>query len=397
MQKKIIALAIAGLVSGAAFAQTNVTIYGVADAAYTYSKLKLKDTPANQPNNRTFSGIEAGGRNGNRIGFRGEEALGNGLKAIFTFEFGNDIDVSSGLTSTRLSFVGLSGNFGSVTLGRQAAPTYLFMGATNANDITSVNPTNLALGDANVFETLSTGGTARWNNSIAYTSPKWSGFDIRAIYSFGEQTRDSFGDASTDASKIGLGVRYANGPLYLTALYQGVNESGTKDIDCNQGGVTASNCADSVDGWVIGGSYDFKVVKVFANYAQEKYDDDDSRGRVKVSNSGKVSGAKHTLWSVGVLVPVSQAGVVTAEYMQFKSTTTAYVDADGIHAMGKAKGFGLGYEHSLSKRTILYTAVSRIKNDKSINWTHAKTRGAIDGAPIYGNSTNFQTGIRHNF
>ena len=78
MQKKIIALAVAGLVSGAAFAQTNVTVYGIMDMSYTYSKI----------GDAKFSGMEAGGWSGPRIGFKGEEALGNGLKTIFTMEFG---------------------------------------------------------------------------------------------------------------------------------------------------------------------------------------------------------------------------------------------------------------------------------------------------------------------
>ena len=61
MQKKIIALAVAGLVSGVAFAQTNVTVYGAVDAAYTYSK----------QGDAKFSGIESGGQNGGRVGFKG--------------------------------------------------------------------------------------------------------------------------------------------------------------------------------------------------------------------------------------------------------------------------------------------------------------------------------------
>ncbi|MDR3221457.1 MAG: porin, partial [Candidatus Accumulibacter sp.] len=76
MQKKIIALAVAGLVSGAAFAQSNVTVYGRADASYAYSKTDFKK----------FQGVENGlgiGGGSSRLGFMGEEALGNGLKALF--------------------------------------------------------------------------------------------------------------------------------------------------------------------------------------------------------------------------------------------------------------------------------------------------------------------------
>ena len=344
MQKKIIALAVAGLVSGVAFAQTNVTIYGVADANYTYSKL----------GNAKFSGVESGGWNGGRIGFKGEEALGNGLKAIFTLEYGNDPDANTALTGTRQSFLGLAGGFGSLTLGRQYAPSGSYLGATNSNDITSVNPTNLMLGGQ--FTTLNTGGGSRWNNSISYNSPNMSGFDMRAIYSFGENVRDSYSDASTDASKLGLGLRYANGPVYVTAMYQSILD--------NDGAGTEGQKA-----WAVGGNYDFKVVKLYANYLEQKDDQADE---------------KKNLWSLGVGVPVGKAGTIKAEYMQFKNK-----DIED----GKAKGFGIGYEHDLSKRTRAYAYVSRINNDDGINLGFSKVAAGMNGE----SNSNLQVGLRHFF
>ena len=355
MQKKIIALAVAGLVSGVAYAQTNVTIYGIADAAYTYSS----------QGGDKFSGIESGGRNGSRVGFRGEEALGNGLKTVFLYEFGTTTDVSSGLGNTRLAYVGLAGKAGTFTLGKQAAPSYLFLGRTNANDVTSVNPTNLMYDNTGgwAFTSMTTGGSARWDNSVAWSSPDWSGFNVRAIYSFGEKIRDSYGDASTDASKVGIGASYANGPLYLTAIYQGLLD----DDGAN---------TEGADSYAIGGHYDFKVVKLFANYLHEKWDDSD---------------VKHTLWSLGLGIPVSQAGTISLEYMQFRAKE--YSD-------GKARGLGIGYEHKLSNRTIIYSALSRINNKDDMNWGFSKVRGAnpVGAAGMYGeNSTNLQVGIRHAF
>ena len=120
MQKKIIALAVAGLVSGVAFAQTNVTIYGVADVGYTYSQ---SDRGNGLSGDYKFSGLRDGtdnGQNGSRIGFKGEEALGNGLKAIFVTEL--RISQTEGTQSgvARRTFVGLSSSkFGTFTAGRQ--------------------------------------------------------------------------------------------------------------------------------------------------------------------------------------------------------------------------------------------------------------------------------------
>jgi len=146
MQKKLIALAVASLASGAAFAQTNVTMYGIADAGYVYSsgdpgrlvpQLPVSATNPNIPVTNSFSGVVSGLLSGSRLGFRGEEALGNGLKAIFTLEYSLNIDDNSGVGNTtsglqaRQQFVGLSGGFGAITLGRQYAPGYQ---ATANND-----------------------------------------------------------------------------------------------------------------------------------------------------------------------------------------------------------------------------------------------------------------------
>ena len=84
MQKKLIALAVAGLASTAAFAQTNVTIYGVADLGYVASSSNRNGTTTGNAN---YNGIDSGIWGGSRIGFKGEEALGNGLKTIFTLEY----------------------------------------------------------------------------------------------------------------------------------------------------------------------------------------------------------------------------------------------------------------------------------------------------------------------
>lgn len=350
MQKKVIALAVAGLVSGAAFAQSNVTIYGVADAFYGYTKGENAD----------FGGINGGGWNGNRVGFKGEEGLGNGLKAIFTYEFGTDIDGSTlGLTNTRLSFVGLSGNFGSATLGKQAAPSYSYIGATSSNDITTVFPTNMILGK--VFPIMNSGGGSRWDNSIAYNSPVVSGFQGKVIYSFGEKVT-TLSDQS-DAGKFGIGGAYTNGPLYLTAMYheQAKDES-------------VATAIGKEKSWAVGGNYDFKVVKLWANYL----DGNDKR---------TFKDADKNLWSVGLSAPIAKAGTLMFEY------TKAKVEESGAKDQ-ETDGYGIGYRHDLSKRTWLYTTVSRMSND---NWKLGGTGLAAGTVTANDDNTNFAIGLRHGF
>jgi predicted porin len=365
MQKKIIAMLVAGLVSGVAYAQSNVTIYGVADIGYNYAK----------SDDNKFSGIQDGGNvglQGSRIGFRGEEALGNGLKAIFNIEFGLNLNngAGDGFRNNRQSFVGLSGGFGTVTMGRQYAPSGAgYLGATSSNGVTSVNISNYHI---QLFRTMQTGNGSRWDNSIAYDSPNWSGLQFRAIYGFGNQIRDSFSDASTDSSRFGLGVKYANGPLYLTAIYQAV-----LDDSASPSGVVGSG---SDKAWAIGGSYDFKVVKLFANYIREKDD-------------YWLNDIKKTYWSLGVGIPVSAVGTVKAEYGRFKTD----VDETRSH------GVSIGYEHAMSKRTTLYTYLARLSNQDNIGGNTNAALGASvnrgDAAVgVFGeNQTGFAIGINHKF
>jgi predicted porin len=368
MQKKIIALAIAGLVSGAAYAQTNVTIYGVADIGYNYAR----------SDDNKFSGIQDGGNvglQGSRIGFRGEEALGNGLKAVFTYEFGVNIDEGegTGFRNTRQAFVGLAGGFGTVTFGRQYSPSGGgYLGPTSSNGITSVNISNYHIQQ---FRTLQTGNGSRWNNSVAYDSPNWSGFQLRAIYSFGDNVRDSFSDSSTDNARFGLGVKYANGPLYLTAIYQAVLDDSTSRRPVIGYG---SNKA-----WAIGGSYDFSVVKLFANYIREKDD------------YWVVGGFKKTYWSLGVSAPVSAVGTVKAEYGRFKTNLRET----------RSHGVSVGYEHAMSKRTTLYTYLARLSNQDNIGGVGfasglngaAINRGNATVGQDGENQTGFAVGINHKF
>ena len=363
MQKKIIALAVAGLVSGAAFAQTNVTVYGVLDVGYQYSK----------SDNLKFSGLESGGMSGNRIGFRGTEALGNGLNAVFQAEFGFKADQfdskgttagAGAISNIRNSWVGLQhATYGTATLGRQNSVAYDWIAKGYASDITGVHSSNLLLSEDSVgFAQLNS--SDRVNNSIKYQSPNWSGFEVRAIYGFGEvvtnKTTGLNGDTS-DAARYGIGAAYKNGPIDVALIYQGIAKNDTVVDD------------GSTNGWSLGGSYDFKVVKVFAQYQVE-------------SNKQKGGDIDKDAWTLGVRVPVGKAGTVIAEYVD----ASADVNTAGVKDFG-ARGYSLGYEHSLSKRTTAYTSYGHINNN-------SVTGAGFSGAAVVGESNNaFNVGVRHVF
>jgi predicted porin len=277
---------------------------------------------------------------------------------------------NAGFSNTRQAFVGLAGGFGTVTFGRQYAPSGAgYLGPTSSNGITSVNISNYHV---QLFRTMQTGNGSRWNNSIAYDSPNWSGIQFRAVYSFADNVRDSFSDSSTDNARFGLGVKYANGPLYLTAIYQALLDDST-----SPNGIVGDG---SDKAWAIGGSYDFSVVKVFANYIREK-------------DNYWWNGLKKTYWSLGVCAPVSAVGTVKAEYGRFKTNVRET----------RSHGVSVGYEHALSKRTTLYTYLARLSNQDNIGGDTAAALGASinRGNATVGqfgeNQTGFAVGINHKF
>lgn len=368
MQKKLIALAIAGLVSAPAFAQSNVTVYGIADAAIGIGSADDND----------FRGVVGGVLSGNRLGFKGSEDLGNGLKAVFTLEYALSIDTNHGIgnnpsgPNTRQSFVGLQGAFGTVALGRQYAPGY-FAGYDAALSA-SISPQSiLTSGSGNL--TITPNSPARWDNAVSYTNT-FGGLTARAIYaarSAEDSARrgltDSFASPARDDS-WGGSLEYANGPLKAGVFYHFVKQPGS----------------DAQKEWYLGGQYDFGAVTLAGSYQV---------GR-DVSAANSTDDRDNKVWNVGVIVPVSAPGKVHVSYGALKEDDAK--DAD-------SKSWVLAYTHALSKRTTAYAAYNRTTNDDSVQNGMVAAPAAVRNAQnqivipaVKGEDSGlFAVGMRHAF
>lgn len=405
MQKKLIALAVAGLASGAAFAQTNVTLYGVADAGYVYSSGSAGHLgPVNIGGNNVFSGIVSGLLSGSRLGFRGEENLGNGLKAVFTLEYALNLDTNTGVGASgglnaRQQFVGLSGEkWGMVAFGRQYAPGYL---ATARND-----PYGGALFEPQSFLSQQAGNSitpnsaARWDNAMTYTSPNWNGFQAKAIYAFGETQGTypvvgglTYNDKTTSVSDNGkwaLGFNYANGPINADLVYQ-QREHVTTNIGVFSGlgngfpaVVTNQFNANgkSVNELYVGGSYDFKAAKVMASWQGQN-----DRNDANLDNQ---------IWSVGVVIPVLQASNIHLAWSELLWDQGH--DNLGINRPlnGNSQAASLGWSTALSKRTTLYAGYVWVRNDNDSTPSGPVAGTDVTGARGQTNNT-FLAGINHAF
>ena len=344
MKKSLIALAVLAA-SGAAMAQSSVTLYGVLDTGLTYSKGEES----------VYGMTHVGGNVNSRLGFRGVEDLGNGLKATFNLEAGMGVDDgnnymdkdSNGMAFRRTSTVGLAGNFGEVRLGRMLTSSYLAVSRYDAFGDTGI-------GGSLAWNIPQTGYAPRTENAISYSSPNFSGFKIGAEYGFGEQQK------ARDSRYFGMGATYDNGPLSLGLGYDRLN-SNTMD------GLLAASDLKTVH---LGGAYNFGVAKLLAFYKQSK-----------VSNAPKFK-----TFGLGVSAPVGAAGEVRASYNNYK------ISDDN----GKADQLSLGYVHNLSKRTALYGTYAYIKNKDGLAF---QLNGAMAGAGLKDGEKQhgLQLGVRHAF
>lgn len=342
MQKKIIALAVAGLVSGAAFAQSNVTVYGIADVAYQFSSSSYVDGVKSQ------SAINDGGQDGSRVGFKGTEDLGNGLKAFFQLETRFHLDSASNIEG-RNSNLGLMGNWGTVKAGSFGSVHDDYNGYSEAGGMGWGN---------GVFAMLATGDA---RNAVEYISPNMSGLEFKVGVStsydnLGEQ--EAIDDSNENLRGYFASAAYANGGLKAAltvdrAKYQ--TESPDKVAKTE---------------WLASVGYDFGVVKVGAGYDRNRTVDNDI---VKT-------------WRVNIGAPISANDAVALSYSRQK------VDYDAAGSDAKGSGWGLSYSHAMSKRTNVYATYGHV----SLNDTAEATGDVgMDGAGTYRSA--FKVGMRHFF
>jgi predicted porin len=379
MQKKIIALAIAGLASTAAFAQSNVTIYGVADATFD----SIKTTGSVEPRHNRIS------TNSSLIGFKGSEALGNGLTAVFQFEGSVGFDGGSAFGgANRDSYVGVAGGFGTIVAGNLTGPTRAFGAAVDVNaGATGIaansgiigkfggflqGVTTTALGDPTANNNIGRSATAsgpfdtRWKNTIAYISPTMAGFTVIGAYVANENKTNSINTYGYD-----VGVKYAAGPVLVGLSYNRAMFNNDGAIAALRAPVNTMTDIVAADLRLVA-SFDAGVVKI--NGLAE---------RVKVSATG--FSETQNVYGLGAIVPVGK-GKVTGQYYVAR-------EVSGIDDTG-AKLWSVGYEHSLSKRTILKANYARLSNDSASNLQFGVNSNATNTGET---ASGFQVGVRHSF
>lgn len=362
MKKTLIALA-ALAATGAVMAQSSVTLYGVVDVGFT----SVNNSGTGSTDN---TGLTSSNMTTNRLGFRGTEDLGGGLKAKFEIETSLAADAPAASSiGDRGAWVGLEGGFGEVRLGREYSTTFwsgfLFSpfgtgGVGNGFGFANRVVAHGATGQANPV----------WNsNAITYSTPRMSGFQAHAQYAF-----DEVAAAGNDAGRsAGIRLNYAAGPLMAELAYSDT-DGGATVAATPVLGLTTSADHKSVVGGV---SYDFGVAKLMTNFGQEK-----ATNTATGASIGKV-----TNFEIGAVAPVGP-GRLRASYNSTK------IDITGVATDLKVTKFAVGYIYDLSKRTAVYATVASLKNKNGANLA---LNGPASTNSANGRSTGYNVGISHVF
>jgi predicted porin len=330
MKKTAVALAAFGAMAGAAHAQSNVSLYGLMDLyvgkAITKTTLGAVSTKAS-----TGAALNSDGLNGSRWGVRGVEDLGGGLKTTFQLESGFNADDGTSAVAgggfNRTSKLGLNGGFGSFEMGRQYTQMFLLIDGFDAQGTSSFSATKAIFGSTAAKAAGAQALTTRRDNMLQYTTPNMGGFTGVAQYAFGENGAPGISSGHTTS----LSAMYAGGPVAVQGVYEAVKAPGSA-------GATAKSTG-------LGVSYDFTVLKVLAQFVNQK--------------DGLATGKKDSGYVLSMAVPVGSAGSLNAGI----GSETTKMTATGAD-VGKTTSFGIEYLHSLSKRTTVYAGLSSVKFEK---------------------------------
>jgi predicted porin len=380
MKKSLIALAVLGAMSGAASAQSSVTLYGIFDIGIQWNELgAATGNPASPFASEDVFGVESGYQSGSRFGLRGSEALGRNWNAIFTLEGGYDGSTGQSGQGSRLFgrqiWAGLQhSGLGSFVAGRVATPS----SGTGSFDLWgSVDPFATGWGINSLGSTFIPSNALREDNAVLWASPTWAGFKLAASYSFninGNEVVPS-GNNTTGAT---LAANWTWGPLMLAATYDVIGKpdnapAGTADQKMTQ----------------LGGTFDFKFLKIHGAYAIQ-----DNVRFVQSGISGGsfqptgIVGYDNNAYMLGVTVPLFGGSLLgsyqTSDADSVVTGTTVFEPDYNV--------WGIGYSYPFSRRTNMYIGYGQAEWDGTITTTPATV------APSQRfDRSQFAIGLRHLF
>jgi predicted porin len=370
MKKSLLALAVLGAFSGAALAQSSVTLFGIVDTGFGYFK---------GDGNGNVKTLRNSGLNSSRFGVRGSEDLGGGLKANFWIEgtFNTDdgtggatntnnqptgnppagLAGGQGFTANRRMFVGMSGGFGEFRLGRNYTP--IFMQITS-NDPFGTNGS----GDTKIYattglaSTIAPQTTVRASNAVEYLTPAGiGGVYVHGMYALGENA--STAANANDGRVAGVRVGWAGGPIDVSAAW-------------NKTTYAQSPTSGNYTVMGVGMTLTFGAFKPMLQYVKHEIDNDNTVTQ-DPERSDILAGIVMTFGAVDL----------RASYNRY----------DVKNSSNDAQQIAIGPVYNLSRRTALYGTVSQMDN-KGTGTAFTNGRATTQAG---GKTLGVDLGIRHSF
>jgi predicted porin len=377
--KTITSRAIAGmgasviaLACQSAFAQSSVTLYGVADVSVRY----LRNANANN-DGKVF--MTNGAITNSRFGLKGEEDLGGGLKAIFRLESGVELEngqyADSARAFNRAAYVGLSSGYGTLTLGRQKTPLFDMLGDT-------YDPLTVGNYFENAWLPVALGAGLYADNAVKYNGT-FAGLTLGAMYSFGTNyTSTGAGGFSGQVpghmgagNMYGFTASYAMGPLSIGGGYQ----------------QNSDNSSNKQKIWNANAVYTVGAAKLYVGYLHSTDDTGfvdsilQQRGLASGTDILKGSGRRDDGPFAGITYQVTPALLLTGAFY-YDHMKNAAIGGGATGSGNRYTGVALA-EYALSKRTEVYGTID-----------FNKVTGAADvELPGRSNQTGVSIGLRNLF
>jgi len=422
MKKSLFALAALGALTGAAQAQSSVTVYGIIDEGIiggnNYATTGGAVNSSAGVVKTTGLGVASSGESTSRLGFKGMEDLGGGLSAIFTYETALDPDKTTLITTTRQAFVGLKKNgIGSLLAGTQNTVIYDAVLQSSPNGVNNMGGDliNLGVKGAQGAAGSSAGGSAtqyglsnsagfntRVANALQFKSDVFSGFDARAMIVAAQKnaTETTAGGAGagtggpTNVNGYALGLDYTWTKLNVTANWQQFNAIANSNsittapvlfgvgTDSNTGSTAAAGTNVRDAGIYLAANYDFGILKAFYQYVNRK----------GTSASAPTYYTKYTANQIGVnsyVTPAIQVFALAAIGKFQPEAAYSATNAQYTPGATNLSGFQIGSNYWLSKRTNLYAIYGQMEQSNQ-----AFTAGVNPSSYM---TNNYGVGVRHTF
>lgn len=383
MRKSILAWAVVGALSIPLTSQADTILYGSARVSIDY------DDQNDDFTNNNWDIVN----NSSRLGVLGTEDLGGGLSAIYQYEFGVDLTEGSNWNSNRPKFVGLKGDFGTVSIGTQETPYYHVSGIVDIFNSAKTFVTTQTLGAGLSFSqdrNFSSGDLVRLDNSLYYSTPDFSGFTGEAMLVMngscgGESTlcvkedTNALPDVSNDIDAWNISGKYANGPFFAGLSY--FKLEGNDNVLVTVIDDYPITIDLDLDLWTVGLGYNVGPFSFGFIYEQGDMTTLNLIRKMKIAGYAPFTGDDAKNW------------FLTGQYVFGNNTVrAAYGQVDtGIDGEKNIDNYLVGYQYNFSKRTSVWLEYIG-RNAKLYD-----IPGDSSTAKVLGDQNSFSIGTRVDF